>query len=86
LEREESASFLKKRSKKLLIPVGLVAISAKFICESKVFCFFCLQKEVIASLFAFSTCLGRARPGSNYFYRDQCNDAIKGIEVALPHG
>jgi hypothetical protein len=40
LETEESASFLKKRSKKRLIPAGLVTVRAKYSCKSKFFASF----------------------------------------------
>jgi hypothetical protein len=40
LETEESASFLKKRSEKLLIPVGLATVRARRFKKSKFFASF----------------------------------------------
>jgi hypothetical protein len=45
LETQESASFLKKRSKKRLISTGFATISARCSKESKFFCFFLFTKR-----------------------------------------
>jgi hypothetical protein len=42
---QESASFLKKRSKKRLIPAGFVTGRARCFNESKFFCFFLFTKR-----------------------------------------
>jgi hypothetical protein len=54
LETQESASFLKKRSKKLLISVGFASVSAKYSRESKFFCFFLFTKRSSYSPFDVS--------------------------------
>jgi hypothetical protein len=43
--RERKRFFLKKRSKKLLIPAGLITESAKSRSKSKVFCALFFQKS-----------------------------------------
>jgi hypothetical protein len=47
---EASASFLKKRSKKLLIPAGLATVRAKCFSEQKFFARFFLKKRCFLCL------------------------------------
>jgi hypothetical protein len=62
LETQESASFLKKRSKKLLISVGFTSVSAKCFRKSKFFCFFLFTKRSSYSPFDISKQPLRAQP------------------------